>query len=216
MPKITTNHDFDSEEPASYAERALYVPAFSPAVCVVTDLHEQFLLRTLLVLAICSARAGQHGVESGRRCPASAGPLFDVARGGEAYDRGIRLPSPAIEQPPPDDRPIDQLQTNIRVSGEVPPGAPRAEYFSENGRAGHLERARLEPVVLPVGSIGPVSPAAVLRRCAAGTLRSLIASALSASAERSQVLRQHSVHNLQDGAGTAQRADLRVGLLPTR
>ena len=40
-----------------------------------------------------------------------------------------------VEQPPPENRPIDQLQTNVRVTGEVPPSAA-LQYFSNTAELG--------------------------------------------------------------------------------
>ncbi len=64
-----------------------------------------------------------------------AAPLPEIGGTPLMLCAAARPPLNTGEQPPPDDRPIDQMQANVRVSGEVPASAA-AQYFPDTAAAG--------------------------------------------------------------------------------
>jgi hypothetical protein len=90
---------------------------------------QKLLLLLLLALAFTSAVR----TLSAAPMPATAGSPLVLRTAVKPTARTVAID--IVDQPPPDERPIDQMRVDTRVTGEVPPSAA-ARYFSDTGEPG--------------------------------------------------------------------------------
>jgi hypothetical protein len=102
---------------------------FNPSPCGAGGVHAPLLAAAVLAAGLCCVCLAAQAAP----LPDAGGTLLILRSAVRPEVSAAGLNS--AEQPPPDDRPIDQMNINVQVTGEVPPSAAQ-QYFSDSAVSG--------------------------------------------------------------------------------